>query len=156
MAWVRIRERETEILQLQQYEKAVELLRSGILYERACLPELMAYLAEKMDGEVGKFFQRIAGQMEKELENGFAGVWEKEMYLLGEKIKLSGFLMDILINLGQCLGQSDRQIQMGMLQRALEEVEKDRKERAERFENEKKTSYAICSALGVMTVIILF
>lgn len=149
-------EQALQVHELKQFNKGLSLLKSGIDYDAVCIPVLMEQIGNHTEGETACFFLIMHRTLSEYQKKSFWEIWEQQSAKLCEKLKMPGILNDTVKQLGGYIGSNDRSMQIVQIQKVIDELEEYQQEITRKYRNDRKVNYALATAIGAMTVIVLF
>lgn len=108
--------------ELRSFISALQMLETEIIYAATPLPDALAGIAERIDTKVAPFFRQAAAGLQP--ERGFSAreAWNNALEQYCSRSTLERGDMQVLRNLGNNLGISDRNDQAKHLKLALEQL----------------------------------
>ncbi|MEG2971976.1 MAG: hypothetical protein RR898_00810 [Clostridium sp.] len=141
---------------IRDFQYALTMLQSEILYSSSPLIEALDYVGEKTDGNVGRFFKEFSKSLYKREIEGIQEGFTLTMNTYKKPLMLEGDEIDTISSFLKSLESSDSESQKTSFNITMKKFEAFEK-RAEEIMNKNEKLYkylGICSGLLVVIVLI--
>lgn len=146
---------DNRILHLQELITCFRILEAEMNYRRDPLPELFENIGARFPGPAGQFFLQAGRRLKLHPTCDLYHSWSLTVHEVYEGSSLTGQDMDILCEAGIKLGKTDLDSQKSLFIRFFARME----QQAALAESEKRTKgrvyRSLCTAAGVLLVIVL-
>jgi stage III sporulation protein AB len=132
--------------QLRQLQVALQWLETQIVYGSTPLHEALDHIARRIGGDIQYLFAGIAQSLSDMPYASTRECWEKGIQLEWHKTALKRPEKEILLQLGQILGQSNRDDQQKHIRLALMNL----KSEEELARSQQQKYEKMCRSLGVL------
>ena len=131
------------------------LLMEGELDARLTpMPELICFLAEKTQGQVGAFFSSLSLSMVRLGEEDFASLWRTAMK---QAVNFVGAPeMEELCCLGTVLGQYELDKQLSAIRACISVLRTSMEAAQRKYQDDRRLIMGLPAAIGALLIIVLF
>lgn len=140
---------------LRYIKKLMLMLRGEIKYLKAPLDEAFYNVGKRAKAPFNFFFHNIASEIENLECESFYEIWcthiDKEL----TKIKLNRRDCQTLKRVGEHLGYMDKEMQLGMIDLYVEQLEDDIKQSKESVDEKIRVYHCLGIATGIFAVLII-
>lgn len=143
------------IANLEEFRKALVLLKSQMQFSAMTLPESMKLISTHTDAALSLFFKYIADRLNEKKGEGIANIWNDALESSLGKTYLSDEDIDYFKSLGNALGSLDIQLQIDSINMTTDYI--NSKIELLSGENQKnKKMYASLGVLGGILIAVIF
>jgi stage III sporulation protein AB len=103
------------LLELEEWKKALLMLKSEISFSSAPLPEAMKNIGQRVQNPVGKIFSSFSQILESREKADLSLIWDKAMSKWKKDSHLTQEDSNWLGNFGRTLGYLDKSMQLGAI-----------------------------------------
>lgn len=143
-------------VQLQNFQFCLQMLATDINYAAHPLPNALLSIASKTEHKAGEMFKNAGEMLMSNMGYTAEEAWERALDQIVHRTALKTADQEIIINLGKCLGLSDRDDQLKHIQLAITQLEQQIVyAQLERERNERIWKYlGFCTGLIIVIFII--
>lgn len=149
--------------ELQQYVKELESLRqlflmlqSEISYTKATLGEAFLHMARKQNGILKIWLIKLSEALEEKSGMSFSELWNASIVDSFQKSHLKKEDMQELMNLGMQMGYLDENMQLGVINLYLEQLELTIQRTREELLPKKRLYHSLGVMGGIFLIILFF
>lgn len=143
----------SRIATLRKMCEALDLMYIQLETRGEKLPRLMLFLSERCNGEVESFFSSLYKRLDRLGKEQFQYIWaetaEETLCRLG-----TDELTEIK-HLGEMLGRTELETQLGAIQGTLVFLRSNLEMLRQEYPQKKKLGLCLCSAVGLLLIIVL-
>lgn len=140
---------------LRYIKKLMLMLRGEIKYLKAPLGEAFFNVGNRAKAPFDLFFNHIALEIESLECESFYAIWCKHIDEELNKIKLNKKDSHTLKRVGEHLGYMDKEMQLGMIDLYVEQLEEDIKTSKESMEEKIRVYNCLGITIGIFAVLIM-
>ena len=143
------------ISDLQEWKKALLILRSQIAFAALPLPEAMSVVAERVGSPVSQALSQFAWRLSQRDSADIYSVWTKTLRDNAARSHLKQEDWEWLYNFGKTLGFLDRDMQINSIDLTVSYIDGKTEILAVQSEKSKKMFGSLGILCGMLTVIVL-
>ncbi|WP_099466917.1 stage III sporulation protein AB [Konateibacter massiliensis] len=140
---------------LRYIKKLMLMLRGEIQYLKAPLGEAFFNVGKRARAPFDLFFDRIAQEIESLECESFYAIWCKHIDEELSQIKLTKPDCQTLKRVGEHLGYMDKEMQLGMIDLYVEQLEEEIKLSKENIDEKIRVYHCLGVAAGIFAVLII-
>ncbi|MBA4687207.1 MAG: stage III sporulation protein AB [Candidatus Galacturonibacter soehngenii] len=140
---------------LRYIKKLMLMLRGEIKYLKAPLGEAFFNVAKRAKEPFDLFFNKIALEIEMLECESFYAIWCKHIDHELSKVKLSNKDCQTLKRVGEHLGYMDKEMQLGMIDLYVEQLEEEIKLTKESIDEKIRVYHCLGVTIGLFAVLII-
>ena len=140
---------------LRYIKKLMLMLRGEIKYLKAPLGEAFFNVSKRAEDPFGLFFDKIALEIERLECESFYAIWCKHIDGELSKLKLNKRDCQTLKRVGEHLGYMDKEMQLGMIDLYVEQLEEEIKMTRESIDEKIKVYQCLGVTIGLFAVLII-
>ncbi|MBR5579630.1 MAG: stage III sporulation protein AB [Lachnospiraceae bacterium] len=148
------KEEEQKLWILSVWKLSLQILCNEIAFRQQPVIFALKECADKLEGEVGNFYQQVNGRLQKN-QGELLMLWKEELNRYLEKTKLRFEEKRLIEQLENILGYEDQKMQLGMLQMVIESMDNYKKEAEKEKKEKKKVLMLLSTCSGVVMVLLL-
>lgn len=143
-------------LQLRQLQVALQWLETQIVYGSTPLERALHHIAQRLGGEIGQLFAAAAETLINLPDATTQECWELAIEKKWEKTAMKTPEKEILLHLGQVLGQSNREDQQKHIRLALMNLKSEEQQARDNQQKYEKMCRSLGLLGGLLVVILLY
>lgn len=140
---------------LRYIKKLMLMLRGEIKYLKAPLGEAFFNVSKRAKEPFDLFFNRIALEIESLECESFYAIWCKHIDEELSKVKLNKRDCQTLKRVGEHLGYMDKEMQLGMIDLYVEQLEEEIKLTKDSIDEKIRVYHCLGVAIGIFAVLII-
>lgn len=140
--------------ELQSLKQIFLMLRSEIKCTKTPLGEAFSHIGRRMEGIYGRWLLSVARQAEEKSEKSFWELWNRSVEESFTETKLKKAEVEQLKAFGRNIGCLDEELQIGMIELYLEQLDMEIQQSRESLEIKKRLYHCLGVMGGIFLVII--
>lgn len=141
---------------LKQVRQMMILLKGEIRYGNSSLCDVFEKLSERLGGELGKFLKEMAVQIQRQKRVCFSEIFSMSVKKTGICRKMTAVENVLFLELGNFLGNSDRETQLRQIELYEKELEMCLEELCRQLPQKKKLYQNLGVLGGIFLAILLW
>lgn len=142
--------------QLRQLQVAMQWLETQIVYGSTPLHIALAHISERIGGEIGNLFSAVAEGLTDRREASTRECWDEGIKREWAKTAMKNPEKEVLLHLGQVLGQSNREDQQKHIRLALMSLKSEEQQARDNQQKYEKMCRSLGLLGGLLVVILLY
>lgn len=140
---------------LRYIKKLMLMLRGEIKYLKAPLGEAFFNVSRRAKEPFNLFFDKLALEIERLECESFYAIWCKHIDQELSKVKLSSKDCQTLKRVGEHLGYMDKEMQLGMIDLYVEQLEEEIKLTKESIDEKIRVYHCLGVTIGLFAVLVI-
>lgn len=149
------KELEYRLFSLRYIKKLMLMLRGEINYLKAPLYEAFVNVGRRSKEPYKEFFLKVSDGIENLSCDSFYEIWSSSTELLKNNTSLTDKDLRLLKRVGECLGYMDKDMQLGMIDLYIEQLDLEIKIAQEEIKDKVKVYNCLGIMAGIFAVIMM-